>query len=164
MGKLSDKATKMDAEITSASMADIAFLLIIFFMVTTVFSATKGLDFKLPPEDNTNAPAEQEEAIFFKVLEDGSFLMDGRPATRDDILPYIGPKLERWPDKPIIIYTRPQAPYRAMVGVYDELQKTKLPQDQGGLGMAKLPNISIPTYREIQEYTQLFGVNPFEQQ
>ena len=32
-------------EIPTASMADIAFLLIIYFMLTTVFSVTKGLDF-----------------------------------------------------------------------------------------------------------------------
>ena len=40
-----------EAEIPTASMADIAFLLIIFFMVTAVFSATKGLDFALPKEE-----------------------------------------------------------------------------------------------------------------
>ncbi len=163
MGKLTDKIQMQEAEITSASMADIAFLLIVFFMVTSVFSATKGLDFKLPSDDENNAPAEREEAIAFKVLEDGSFEMDGRPAVREDILPYVAPKLERWPDKPIIIYTRPQAPYSGMVLVYDELRKTTLPVDMGGLGIAKLPNISIPTYREVREYERLFGVNPFEQ-
>ena len=36
------------SEIPTSSMADIAFLLIIFFMVTAVFSATKGLAFRLP--------------------------------------------------------------------------------------------------------------------
>ena len=46
-------------------MADIAFLLIIFFMVTAVFSATKGLEFKLPKDDDK--PPEQEEAVFIKV-------------------------------------------------------------------------------------------------
>ncbi|HHN74103.1 MAG TPA: biopolymer transporter ExbD [Acidobacteria bacterium] len=162
MGKLTDKVTKMEAEITSASMADIAFLLIIFFMVTTVFSATKGLDFKLPSDDQTPPTTEREEAVFFKVLEDGSFLMDGRPAVREDIIPYLAPKLERWPEKPIILYARRQAPYKAMVAVYDELQKTTLPPERGGLGLSKLPNISIPTNREIQQYIALFGVNPFE--
>ena len=34
-------------------MADIAFLLIVYFMVTTTFAATRGLDFSLPPEDDT---------------------------------------------------------------------------------------------------------------
>ena len=34
-------------EIPTASMADITFLLIIFFMVTNTFAATRGLDFAL---------------------------------------------------------------------------------------------------------------------
>ncbi len=38
-------------EIPTSSMADIAFLLIIFFMVTAVFSATKGLELTLSEED-----------------------------------------------------------------------------------------------------------------
>ena len=35
------------SEIPTSSMADIAFLLIIFFMVTAVISATKGLELSL---------------------------------------------------------------------------------------------------------------------
>lgn len=163
MGKLTEKIKEMEAEITSASMADIAFLLIVFFMVTTVFSATKGLDFQLPSDENTDAPAEQLEAISFKIVEDGSFLMDNKPATAKEILPYIAPKLERWPEKPIIVYTRPQAPYSAMVEVYDELRKSQEKPESGGLGLPKPPNISIPTYREIREYERIFGYNPFEQ-
>jgi biopolymer transport protein ExbD len=38
------RRTSPRSEIPTSSMADIAFLLIIFFMVTTVFSATKGLE------------------------------------------------------------------------------------------------------------------------
>lgn len=160
---LKNKRGLPEAEISSASMADIAFLLIVFFMVTTVFSATKGLDFKLPSDEN-EAPPEEEEAIYFKVLEDGTFLMDCEPSTPDQVLEYIGPKLERWPEKPIIIYTRPQAPYEAMVTIYDQLRRAQDPVDKGGLGLEKAPNISIPTYSEVREYERLFGQNPFETQ
>ncbi|GAB4369071.1 MAG: hypothetical protein Kow0062_02700 [Acidobacteriota bacterium] len=160
---LRDRIQKVEAEISSASMADIAFLLIIFFMVTAVFSATKGLDFKLPSDDEQQS-TEEQEAIFFKVLEDGTFLMDKRPATLDEIRDYVVPKLERWPDKPIIIYARPEAPYEALVGIYDELVKLAKPPENGGYGLlTKPPNISIPTQSEINEYVALFGVNPFEQ-
>ena len=60
------------AEIPTSSMADIAFLLIIFFMVTAVFSATKGLEFTLPSNADDNRQAESEEAVFIKVAADGS--------------------------------------------------------------------------------------------
>ena len=45
-----DVDTKVSDEIPTASMADIAFLLIIYFMITTTFAATQGLDFQLPQE------------------------------------------------------------------------------------------------------------------
>ena len=40
-------------EIPTASMADIAFLLLIFFLVTTTIDMDKGLGLVLPPEGET---------------------------------------------------------------------------------------------------------------
>ncbi len=46
-----EKEKKIEARIPTASMSDIAFLLIIFFMVTTVFRQERGLDVTLPGSD-----------------------------------------------------------------------------------------------------------------
>ncbi len=146
-----------DSEIPTASMADIAFLLIIFFMVTAVFSATKGLEFKLPKDDNK--PPEQEEAVFVKVNADESVWVDCKPMELSEILPYLEPKLLRFPDKPVILYTDAAAPYKAMIAVYDVLGAAKL--ETHGF---KVKNISVPTQSEVQDYIRLFGLNPFENQ
>lgn len=151
--KLGGKQTT--AEIPTASMADIAFLLIIFFMVTTVFSATKGLEFKLPKEEDI-PDIERQEAVYIKVNPNSSITVDGKPMEIDDILPYLQPKLVNWPDKPIILHTDPEAPYSAMVNVYDVLKRGK--QIIG----IEVKNINIPTNSEIEEYIQIFGYNPFE--
>jgi biopolymer transport protein ExbD len=148
------------AEIPTGSLADLAFLLIIFFMVTAVFASHKGIDAKLP--DPEQARDEKPEAVFFEALEDGSFRIDCQPAVREDILPYLATRLKRRPDKPIVIYSRPEAPYRTMVAIYDELMQAALPVDEGGLGLPRRPNVSIPTYSQIAEYEQIFGGNPFE--
>jgi biopolymer transport protein ExbD len=142
------------SEIPTASMADIAFLLIIFFMVTSVFSATKGLDFTLPKDDE-DRPPEKIEAVYIRVYPGGIIQVDGRQMDVAQILPYLKPKLENWPDKPVILHTEPQANYQDMIMVYDELK--------GGdrIGVY-VKNIAIPTNREIEEYIQFFGYNPFE--
>jgi biopolymer transport protein ExbD len=137
-------------------MADIAFLLIIFFMVTTVFSATKGLEFKLPKEDDSTPP-ESEEAVFIKVYPDSSVTVDCKPMEPGQILDYLEPKLTRNPEKPVILYTDADAPYSGMIAVYDALA---LANDTRGF---KVKNISVPTQSEVQDYIELFGVNPFEQ-
>ena len=152
--KLKRKFT--EAEIPTSSMADIAFLLIIFFMVTAVFSATKGLDFKLP-SDEDNAPPDKEEAVFIKVNTDESILVDCRPMYPEDILAYLEPKLLRNPEKPVILYTDAYAPYQAMINVYDVLGSAKVASHG-----FKVKNISVPTQSEVAEYIELFGSNPFE--
>jgi len=47
MAKMNRK-TKVDASIPNSSMADIAFLLLIFFMVSTVFVTERGIKVTLP--------------------------------------------------------------------------------------------------------------------
>jgi biopolymer transport protein ExbD len=144
------------ADIPTSSMADIAFLLIIFFMVTAVFSATKGLEFKLPKEDQ-DAPPETEDAVFIKVFSDSTIAVDCKPMQHNEILDYLEPKLTRNPEKPVILYTDTDAPYSGMIAVYDVLTLAK--ETRG----FKVKNISVPTQSEIREYIVLFGVNPFEQ-
>jgi biopolymer transport protein ExbD len=150
------KRDKEPVVIPTSSMADIAFLLIIFFMVTTVFSATKGLEFKLPKEDDSTPP-ESEEAVFIKVYPNSSITVDCKPMGPENILDYLEPKLTRNPEKPVILYTDADAPYSGMIAVYDALA---LANETRGF---KVKNISVPTQSEVQDYIELFGVNPFEQ-
>lgn len=47
------RESRVSPEIPTASMADIAFLLIVFFLVTTTMSQDKGLSLHLPPVGET---------------------------------------------------------------------------------------------------------------
>jgi len=57
-------------EINAGSMADIAFLLLIFFLVTTTMDVDTGLTRKLPPpvEDEMEKPPEVKQRNVFQVL------------------------------------------------------------------------------------------------
>jgi biopolymer transport protein ExbD len=151
-----ERRTKSDSGIPTSSMADIAFLLIIFFMVTSVFSATKGLELKLPIDDDTDP--KPKPAVFIHVRPD-RVLVDCRSMELDEILPYLEPKLLRDPNKPVILYTDSEAEYRKMVAVYDLLAETGTSDSQWPF---KVTNISIPTRSEIKEYIEMFGTNPLE--
>nr|WP_298794016.1 biopolymer transporter ExbD [uncultured Allomuricauda sp.] len=53
-------------EVNAGSMADIAFLLLIFFLVTTTIQTDVGIDRKLPPKDTT-PPIKIPEKNIFRV-------------------------------------------------------------------------------------------------
>ena len=54
------KRNNRDVEIPSSAMADIAFLLLIFFLVTTTIDADKGIYMQLPPKlEDTEPPLEE---------------------------------------------------------------------------------------------------------
>ncbi|QHT71557.1 biopolymer transporter ExbD [Rhodocytophaga rosea] len=66
MAKSTNRATP---EINASSMADIAFLLLIFFLVTTTIGADKGLQMLLPPEKTiNNRPSDVHDRNVLKVI------------------------------------------------------------------------------------------------
>lgn len=138
MSTWKDKKTKESPEIPTSSMADIAFLLIVFFMVTSVFSVTRGLEFQLPRQEKTTDQT-PEEAVHIAIAPSGTlciFTVDQQMMALEDINIYLQPKLQRNPNKFVIIDPEPDAPYRCMVDVFDELKQ------------GDVKNISIPTEAE----------------
>ena len=140
------KKESVNEEIPTSSMADIAFLLIVYFMVTTTFAATRGLDFSLPPEDDTQPLVEKEESVLIEIQPGGVLMVDQQQMELDKILEYLKPKLERTPMKPVIIRPMETTEYGYMVDVFDELRQAKDKID------IEVKNISIPTQREIEMF------------
>ncbi len=61
------KRNKKKPDISSASMSDIAFLLIIFFMLTTVFALEQGISYQMPEmQDNKVPPVHEPINILIK--------------------------------------------------------------------------------------------------
>jgi biopolymer transport protein ExbD len=61
-------AKRSAPEVNAGSMADIAFLLLIFFLVTTTIETDKGLNRKLPPIDDNQEVIDMKEKNIFLVM------------------------------------------------------------------------------------------------
>lgn len=75
-------ARRQAPEINAGSMADIAFLLLIFFLVTTTMDVDTGLTRKLPPpvEDNIDPPEIKQRNVFQVLVNaNDDLLVEGEP-------------------------------------------------------------------------------------
>ena len=130
----------LPSEIPTSSMADVAFLLIIFFLVASFYSVTRGIQFSLPKHDEAALTAEPEAAVLIEIASNGSLMVDSRPMPLGDVRGYLAPRLQRNPAKSVILQTSLDAPYQAMTDVFDELRQ------------AGVQNLVIPTNSELQTY------------
>jgi biopolymer transport protein ExbD len=126
MSKKSLQREKEDPEIPTASMADIAFLLIVFFMLTTVFSANKGMEHILPPQEEDSDTIEPEDSIYIRIFPTGSYEIDKQSYSIDQVekvYDYVNQKVQVNAKKPIIVHTNPEADYGDMVKVLNQLKQ-----------------------------------------
>ena len=130
----------VESEIPTASMADVAFLLIIFFLVASFYSVTRGIQFSLPKKDEQALTAEPEAAVLIEIARDGALVVDGQPLPLAGVQGYLRPKLERNPTKSVILQTSLEAPYHAMTDVFDELRQVGV------------ENLIIPTSAQRELY------------
>ena len=80
------KKNRPQAEVNSGSMADIAFLLLIFFLVTTTIANDKGVAMLLPPKPDPNEPPPEvtkNDRNIFKILANSQdrLLVEDEPMT-----------------------------------------------------------------------------------
>ena len=134
------KRRELPVEIPTASMADVAFLLIIFFLVASFYSVTRGIQFSLPKHDDAALTAEPEAATLIEIASNGALTVDNRPMPLDQLRAYLEPRLQRNPTKSVIMQTSLDAQYQAMTDVFDELRQVGV------------RNLVIPTSTELELY------------
>ena len=108
--------------IPTSSMADIAFLLLAFFLVTTTIDTDKGLGIVLPPPGDMEIEIRKENILNCLINSQGKVLLDEEPISIDQIHRVVGQKL-RANDKLIVsVKAHPKTAYNDYVKVIDQLK------------------------------------------
>ncbi len=129
------RRSKREAEIPTASMADIAFLLLIFFLVTTTINVDSGIYMQLPPKLDENVdPPEIQQRNLLNVLvnNSGDVLVDGQFMAIDNIRAEVvrhvtnEGRLPNYSDSPnlaiVSFKTERRLPYGVYIDVLDEIR------------------------------------------
>ncbi len=126
------RKTKVSTEIPTASMADVAFLLLIFFLVTTHFLEEKGLGLVLPdPLLSTQKRIPKKNMWHFIIDEGGGIIFRFRddegnfheePMQLEEIELRVRTGLLENPNLIMNLKPYPNAPYGRAIGVLDQLR------------------------------------------
>jgi biopolymer transport protein ExbD len=125
------RKNKIEAEIPSASMADIAFLLLVFFLTTTVFNEEKGLELLLPESKAQEVQVSQKNMLHIIVNPDGRITLkkgknpEEQPIVVDGLAERMRQEISLNPKVIAAVKTNPDATYDQMVQVLDELQQAE---------------------------------------
>tara|TARA_Y100000590_G_scaffold159432_1_gene182891 strand:+ start:10034 stop:10435 length:402 start_codon:yes stop_codon:yes gene_type:complete len=109
-------------EIPTSSMADIAFLLLIFFLVTTTIDTDKGLGIVLPPAGDVEIEIRKENILNCLINSRGKVLLDEEPTSIETISRIVSRRL-RENDKLIVsVKAHPKTAYTDYIRVIDQLK------------------------------------------
>ena len=127
MALIGSKKIKVQDDVPTASMADIAFLLLIFFLVTTTFPRDKGLPIVLP-EPTQELAVSETNLLHILILSSG--LVEVRRGQSTEVARVAPGEIESiWrqgaagnPELIAAVETHPSAAYAFMIDVVDALQ------------------------------------------
>jgi biopolymer transport protein ExbD len=123
---------RVGVRIDMTPMVDVAFLLLIFFMVTTVFRTPQALEINLPPNKEQTAQIAESNVLQLRVLKDDRVFWKKGPKTdpwshttvagiKDVIKPFISN------DKLVVLINIDrEAKFNNMVTIIDELDLVHL--------------------------------------
>jgi biopolymer transport protein ExbD len=117
-----EKRKKRPVEIPQASLADIAFLLLIFFLATTTINVDKGIGLVLPAKGESKEVAKQNVANLL-INAQGEVLLDNEQVVIAAIKEVIRNKLLQNEKLIVSLKADKETDYRVYVAVLDQLKQ-----------------------------------------
>lgn len=122
--------TPPDGGIAMAPLIDVVFLLLIFFLVSTVTkSPPKDVEtLELPTMEQTQQVKKEElDFLVISIESDGAFYVDGVPSNRTEMREVLARHSRENPDDRIRLDADRNAPIRAVAEVLDLIRVYNLP-------------------------------------
>jgi biopolymer transport protein ExbD len=173
---LNKKRNRESGEIDGSSLADIAFLLLIFFLVVTTIDVDTGIGLVLPPipDDTEPPPVRERNLLNILVNAQGMVLMDDEPtsinAVRERIKAFVDnngvdPELSESPDDAIVsIKTDRRTPYNIYIDMLDEVMaaydelRNQASMDRFGVPFSSLERQGVEREEIVDMYPKKISI------
>ena len=109
----------------SSASSDVAFLLIIYFMVIAGFNVNKGFIMNLPAKDSTRL-IKKDDLLRFELDSQGSVTFQGSVIDRILAEQTIGEAAAANPNLAVILTIAPQAPWQEVVSFVELAQRLNI--------------------------------------
>ncbi len=110
------------SEIPTASLADISFLLLIFFLSTCMFALEMGIPLVMPGKGSGTVKLKRSNMCVIQTLPDGRITIDREPVALEQVRAIIERKLAADDKIVVVVEVHPKSEYGLMVDVLDELR------------------------------------------
>jgi biopolymer transport protein ExbD len=120
--RIRGKFTIGACEFQAASMADLGFLLLIFFIVTTVFAIEQGIPLVLPGRDRPLTTLKASKVLEIRAHANGGIEAGGVRVPPSSVRRLVEARLSNEPDLVVVLATEPDANYGVMVNILDQLK------------------------------------------
>jgi len=120
------RKSKTSSEIPSSSLADMAFLLLIFFMVSTTFRKEKPLDIEIPDAEATKKlDVPRKDVLHIWVNRTGEVWINDQLIPMPSVSNIVGGLGAENPTLKIVLRADSEVPYRYIDGVQQELREAR---------------------------------------
>ena len=109
-----------DAQVDMTPMLDIVFIMLIFFIVTTVFVKEAGIEVNNP--DASQAFLHKNANVFIAITEDGDVWLDKREVALDSVRANLERLLTEQPTDYVFIQADIKAKHGVVVKVMDQVK------------------------------------------
>lgn len=109
-------------EIPLVSTADVAFLLLIFFLSTAIFTAERGIVLGLPAPEESALFVPSGRIAGVRVRAAGDILLDGNSVSRGGLREALAARIRAVPGLIVTLSIDQEAPYATLVETLDQVK------------------------------------------
>ena len=109
----------------SGALSDLAFLLIVFFIIIAVFNINKGFILELPKR-NSQKIVNVDDILKVSLLEDGSLSVNGEAISKQELEKETKEVIAVRPNATFLLHIHPNAKYQDVVDIIDMVRMTEV--------------------------------------